>query len=549
MERIFLKSWRPYLWIVLAGFLLYFKTLFYDLTYLDDNVWVLDYQWFLKNFSNSLQVFRRPDIVSGLFYRPLLNLSFIISAQMSGSSPFAYHLTNILIHLLAASLFFSLLNKLNYSRELSFLSSLIFTVHPVLTQAVVWIPGRTDSLLGVFVLTSFIFFLNFLKTKIGKYYMGHLFFLFFALLTKETAIALPLICFLYLQLIFKRKASSLSQKIFMIPWFIILSVWLMIRQTVLTQGHDTNVFLAVQSVFLNLPAIISYIGKIILPFNLSVLPILRDITPAYGLVAMVLLVVLLVLSRNKRLPYVLFGISWFFLFLLPSLVFSFLKHEYRVYLPMMGCMMVLLETDGIKHLVAQRKKMFTFGVIVLGFFSVMTFRYSDRFQNRLTFWESAIKTSPHSPLAHRNRGAMYHLEKQLDQAEAEYKKSLELNFHEPMVHNNLGLIYMDRDMYKEAEEEYKLEIAINPLYDNVYYNFGLLCYREGRFDKAVDLWKKTLVLNPEYIDAYKNLAVYYINQKDFTEASYYVEGLRKRGITIPVISDALKNHSMIRFVH
>ena len=168
MERIFLKSWRPYLWIVLAGFLLYFKTLFYDLTYLDDNVWVLDYQWFLKNFSNSLQVFRRPDIVSGLFYRPLLNLSFIISAQMSGSSPFAYHLTNILTHLLAASLFFSLLNKLNYSRELSFLFSLIFTVHPVLTQAVVWIPGRTDSLLGVFVLTSFIFFLNFLKTKIGK---------------------------------------------------------------------------------------------------------------------------------------------------------------------------------------------------------------------------------------------------------------------------------------------------------------------------------------------------------------------------------------------
>jgi hypothetical protein len=33
-DSIFLKTWRPYAWIVLVGFLLYFKAIFFGYTYL-----------------------------------------------------------------------------------------------------------------------------------------------------------------------------------------------------------------------------------------------------------------------------------------------------------------------------------------------------------------------------------------------------------------------------------------------------------------------------------------------------------------------------------
>ena len=49
--------------------------------------------------------------------------------------------------------------------NVSFLFAIIFTVHPISTYAVACIPGRNDSMLTCFVLASFIFFLNYLKTQ------------------------------------------------------------------------------------------------------------------------------------------------------------------------------------------------------------------------------------------------------------------------------------------------------------------------------------------------------------------------------------------------
>jgi len=58
-------------------FLLYQKILSFELTYLDDNVWILDYQWYLSNINNLPQFFIQPDLISSVFYRPLLSLSFM----------------------------------------------------------------------------------------------------------------------------------------------------------------------------------------------------------------------------------------------------------------------------------------------------------------------------------------------------------------------------------------------------------------------------------------------------------------------------------------
>src|SRR3990172_13428833 len=140
-KRTLLAGGRPYVWIILTGFVLYAKTLFYGITYLDDSSWLLDYQYFLKNLSNIGLLFSRPDFLTPIFYRPVLGLSFMLDAQGSGSSPFGYHLTNVCIHLINACLVFALFMRLGYRRGLSFFFALVFTVHPGLTMAVAWIPA------------------------------------------------------------------------------------------------------------------------------------------------------------------------------------------------------------------------------------------------------------------------------------------------------------------------------------------------------------------------------------------------------------------------
>lgn len=188
---------RPVPALMAAGALLYFKTLFFGWTYLDDNVLVINNTAFLSDLSNILQAFRQEVFhithCSAAYYRPVLTVSFMLDAFFGGQNPFIYHFTNIAVHIAVSCLVFLLLQRIGYKRPSALFFSLIFTVHPALAQAVAWIPGRNDSLMALFGLSAFIFFLDFLKSGSIYYYCAHLFFLGLAFFTKETALILPAI--------------------------------------------------------------------------------------------------------------------------------------------------------------------------------------------------------------------------------------------------------------------------------------------------------------------------------------------------------------------
>ncbi len=542
----FLRGPLAYALIAGVGFLVYFKSLFFGFTYLDDNVLIINNYRFLGQLSNVLEAFRHEVFhilhSSAAYYRPMLTVSLILDAQLGGVSPFIYHFTNIIIHLAASCLVFKFLTKLGYARQLAFFFSLIFSVHPVLAQAVSWIPGRNDSLMAVFGLASFIFFLDFLETKRIWHCLAHVFFLGLAVFTKESALMLMPMCVLYYILIWKkegRKKGEISRHrnipLFIFTgWLAVSGFWFLMRSAALSNNPMpmAGVDMA-KSVLLNLPALIQFIGKIIFPFNLSVLPLVQDTTFVYGILALALIVPALFFSKRARSGFIIFGASWFLLFLLPSfirpnpaIVADFIEH--RVYMPLAGFFILLLEADIIKNLDFKLKRYFAASGIIIILFAAITFFHIGNFKDRLSFWSNAAAKSPHSPLAHRNLGAMYYLAGLPDKAEPEYRKALELNPLEPMAHNNLGLIYASRGNFKDAEEEYKKELAINPAYDDVHFNLGVLYYKLGEFKKAEMLWKKVIELNPDYTDAYANLHAYYYSQGDFAQGAYFESKFKNR---------------------
>lgn len=173
-SKIFLEGKRPYLWILGLGFFVYVRSLSFGFTYFDDNVLILDNLFFLKDINNFFKAFTIEVFhvlhSSAAYYRPLLTISYMFDALISGNNPFFYHLTNVLIHLSTSIFVFIFLNKLKIKRELSFLWAVVFAIHPVLVQAVAWLPGRNDSLLAFFVLPSFIFLISFFeKEKVTIY--------------------------------------------------------------------------------------------------------------------------------------------------------------------------------------------------------------------------------------------------------------------------------------------------------------------------------------------------------------------------------------------
>lgn len=82
------------------------------------------------------------------FYRPLTTFSYALDRAVGGGGPFAFHLTNLLLHLGCCALVFALARRAGASAPSAALGAALFGTFPRLTESVTWISGRTDLLGG-----------------------------------------------------------------------------------------------------------------------------------------------------------------------------------------------------------------------------------------------------------------------------------------------------------------------------------------------------------------------------------------------------------------
>lgn len=540
IKKIFnLDKLKPHLWLTLIGCAVFAPTLFFGFTYLDDNVLILDNLNFLSNFGNIFKIFNQ-DVFFVLhgataYYRPIYTLSFMLNAFIGGAEPFVYHLTNLALHLTVVNLVYYFFKKLDLKQTLAFIGAMVFAVHPLVTATVAWMPGRNDSLVAIFILASLIFFVKFWAAGKWSQALGHGAFFALALFSKEVALVIVPVAGCYVWLLTKDKYAWRKASQMIAVWAPALIAWFILRGLALTKPMAYTFGAGVKSLWVNAPAVIQFLGKIIFPFNLSVTPIMRDMTFVYGWLALVILGALIFIGLKQNRSYwrpCLFGLLWFLIFLLPSFIrpdgavlADFIEH--RVYVPMLGIIFIVL-TNPLLEKYAREKKYFwicVFGAVI--FLSCLTFAYARNFKDRLIFWQNAVAHSPHYPLAHRNLGVMYYFEKDFKRAMSEYQEALTLNPAEPMAHNNLGVIYMNQGRLDEASAEYLEELKINPNYENALFNLGLIYFSQNRGGEAAKLWERIINVNPSYWSAYEGLAAYYQSINNIERANFYAQQVPK----------------------
>lgn len=544
-DRIFFAGWRPYAWIIGIACLLYARVLWYDFVYFDDNVLILDNQPFLASAANVWQAFRE-DVFRivhrpAAYYRPLLTLSFMLDAWCAGAKPYLYYFSDIGYHALACVLLFRFLEALGYTRRLACVGALFFTVHPALVQAVAWVPGRNDSLLTVFALGAALLFVRYIKTGRWWAIAGHIACFAAAMFSKETAVVLPALLAAYVLLIGERPWRIGRLGIAAVSWPVVLLGYWMMRQAALA-SHPNPVTLvdAVRGLYLNAPAALVYIGKVFIPANLSVLPVLQDASWALSIVAVALVVVLLAVSPGRRWNYVAFAAMWFVVVLLPAFIRPVPQAvpdliEHRVYLPLAGFIPLLLELGVVRWAVEpgahgwRQRTSLAAVVAVFIVFAGLAVRHVGDYGERNRFWRNAVATSPHSSLAHANLCAMLYIDNKLDAAEVECKRALALNATEPLSNNNLGLIYRRTNRIADSERAFRRELEINPEYDDGHYNLGLLYFAYGRDDFAEVEWRRALAINPNHVDSYEQLAALNLVHGNLAKAREFANEVTKRG--------------------
>lgn len=127
-------------------------------------------------------------------YRPIALTTFVLDYQLWGARPFGYHLTNLLLHLIASCLVYVvagiLLGRDRWREAL--VATLLFAIHPTTAEAHVWINGRSDVLAQIFGLASMWSLDRGLLSRSGTertgWSMATAGFFFVACLSKETAL-------------------------------------------------------------------------------------------------------------------------------------------------------------------------------------------------------------------------------------------------------------------------------------------------------------------------------------------------------------------------
>ena len=173
--------------------------------------------------------------VSAAYYRPLVIVSQAIDLSIWGLTPFGFHLTNVLLHALNAFLLFVLGRRLTRRNDIALACSTLFAVLPLHPESVAWISGRTDLLYTAPALTSMWSYVVFRQQARPRFLLIACLTYGAALLTKENAIAVPMMIVVY-DVMSGRRPGVLSRARHAVPWLafaIITMGYLLLRRAAL----------------------------------------------------------------------------------------------------------------------------------------------------------------------------------------------------------------------------------------------------------------------------------------------------------------------------
>jgi len=530
----------PFIYLSAIVVLLYIGSLNFGFTELDDTIFVNDYKAYNSELSNIAHSFHRGvfDETKDTYYRPLLMVSFIVNNWISDTNIKGYHAINLLFHLLSVFLLFIFFKKMEMQKNMAFLLTALFAVHPVLSQAVAWIPGRNDTLMAVFILGFMIASIEFLQKEKYTFLLLQGLFLLCALFTKETALFVPP-AFLFLLSTttffnWKNKRSIIMYGM----WSVAAIIWFIARSSATIKNDPIQFASMAKSFVVRFPLAIQYLGKIILPFNLSVFPMMADTSYIFGFAAIAVLVALLYFSTERKMKIVFAGLAWFIFLLIPLFVLPSVLNdqdfEHRLYLPIIGILFILSQTVLFKD---EKKSIIIVSILAVCFAGI-NYVHQQKFADTLTFWTDAVRTTPNSSYANMMLGAR--TKDDMQKATAYMHKAYELNPKEKYVNYYLGKYYLDNNDIDKAEKYLTAELKGSAYYDT-YFCMSRLSFLKKDTTKCINYMETYLEKDGANGPAINNyiLMLAQTNQKE--KARQFIA--KKRSENIPIsqeLSDVVK---------
>jgi tetratricopeptide (TPR) repeat protein len=483
-----------------------------------DDTEILKQRYFIIGDLSKIKVAFTTDAflgTNGSFYRPLQTISFMLDALVGGPKPFIYHLTNLLLHIASSLCVFWLLLVLGYQRRLSLLLALVFAIHPMFVPMVAWVPTRGDLLLTIFVIIALILFIKAFRANRPALVVWHGITFFLALLSKETAVAVPPLCLLYYYFEFRKtRARKLINGCFGV-WLIAGTAWYYLHSA-LPVGGDNSVGLL--ALLQNLRIMPELLGKFFVPAHFQLTPLFSSIDTAVGVIAAAVLVWLVARTGAWTDRKVQFGLLWALLCILPVMIFRNSDAKYifdylyhRAYLPSIGLIIVLAEL--LRRLSLRSEKYFRRIAVGAGLFlvycGVASFHELGFYRDAPTFFTEAIARTPRNALCYNNRAVYYGNDlRDHEAALKDFNKAIELYPTYMVAIANRGVTHENLGQKDEAIADLERALTINPKSPNPDFIIRIanLRYLLNDFTGSIGDYNRLLAMDKMYPRIYSKRA-------------------------------------------
>jgi tetratricopeptide (TPR) repeat protein len=471
--------------------------------------------------------------------RPVVALSYALDWRIWGGAPFGFHLTSLLLHMLNVGLFALLVwracddrqqnpRNLRNPRNLdSYLvapvAALLFAVHPMMTEAVGYISGRSELLCAAFFLLGLQAARAAILTGRTAWVAAALALWAGAVGSKETALVFPFLVFAYDRWVIGSAAAAARPRWRVHAPLILAALVLASARIVVFVWieHARDVVLRPELIWVELDAVRQYLTMLVVPGGQAIFHAVSPIGvwDARGWIAAALVAFLIVAAWRMRRGHALgsFAIAWFLLLLLPSSVLVALDRgepiaEYRVYLASLGFFLgaglainraaIFLETRGART-----------GVVVTAVMAAAVLSFGGRtvlrnqlWSNPILVWLEAAERAPDSWFPALLLGEELHRAGDHEQAIGAYRRAIQARPQEPGPHAKLGLCQAELRDLDDAESEFGRARALDPSLAEATNGLATVSLLRGDLKTARLRYLDTLAIDQVNIAARRGLA-------------------------------------------
>lgn len=492
-------------------------------------------------------------------YQPLSWLSLSVDYQLWGLDPFGYHLTNLLIHVANALLFFWLIDLVltrfgpSTSRAnirwACVVGSLLFAVHPLRVESVSWVTERRDVLSGFFYLGCLY---AYFRAQHGSPQERRLWFrialvsFFLSLLSKAWGITLPVVLLVLdvyplRRLTIERQSFRKYRGVLLEKWPFFAGSALFALLAALAQAtyamgmvRDHGVLdRVVQSAY----GLGFYVGKTLVPMHLSPLyPLPQDFQPLLpqyllpALVAVALTIVLFV--GRRRFPWALTAWLCFVVIVSPVLGVAQSGHQIAAdrYTYLACLPLPVLVAAGLCGLGARRATALTVAGLAVLALTLGTVQQTRVWHDGSTLWNHALELDPDNYYARNNRagslrdtgdfeGAIADLDAtiaqqpdfagsyvdratvfiasgQFDRAVADLNRAVELRYRAIKVFEYRGFALLRQGSFVGAVADFDLILSVQPSNRKASQNRGIAHRELGNLAEAISDFTRLLHYYP-----------------------------------------------------